>query len=161
MLFRLNYKTTQTKLRNANLNIRVLSHRYDLQLEPGTLMFRRIPERPEKFMHDQSSDGEELYRQSLRNRKGISKGRAVDLSVFALNFVCSNSTWKDQTLHGDVSPTVRSTAITNTTWQRERPSEFTSSGLQVVAPHTGQSSQLPLDAGDGSAQFLQQLREAP
>jgi beta-lactam-binding protein with PASTA domain len=34
----LNYTTAQIKLRDANLNIRVLAKRYDLSLEPGTIM---------------------------------------------------------------------------------------------------------------------------
>ena len=34
----LNYKTAQIKLRDANLKIRVLATRYDLPLEPGTII---------------------------------------------------------------------------------------------------------------------------
>ena len=34
----LNYKTAQIKLRNANLNMRVLANRYDLQFEPGVII---------------------------------------------------------------------------------------------------------------------------
>lgn len=34
----LNYRTALTKLRDANLNIRVLANRYDLPLEPGTVI---------------------------------------------------------------------------------------------------------------------------
>ena len=34
----LNYKTAQIKLREANLNIRVLASRHDLQLEPGLVI---------------------------------------------------------------------------------------------------------------------------
>src|SRR6476620_4438756 len=34
----LNYKTAQIKLRDANLNMRVLANRYDLQFEPGTII---------------------------------------------------------------------------------------------------------------------------
>jgi beta-lactam-binding protein with PASTA domain len=33
----LNYKTAQIKLRDANLNIRVLANRHDLPLEPGLI----------------------------------------------------------------------------------------------------------------------------
>ena len=33
----LNYETAQTKLRDANLNIRVLANRHDLPLEPGII----------------------------------------------------------------------------------------------------------------------------
>lgn len=34
----LNYETAQSKLRNANLNIRVLATRYDLPAEPGIII---------------------------------------------------------------------------------------------------------------------------
>jgi len=34
----LNYETAQIKLRDANLNIRVLATRYDLPLEPETII---------------------------------------------------------------------------------------------------------------------------
>jgi beta-lactam-binding protein with PASTA domain len=34
----LNYKTAQIKLRDANLNIRILPERRDLPLEPGTII---------------------------------------------------------------------------------------------------------------------------
>jgi beta-lactam-binding protein with PASTA domain len=34
----LDYKTAQIKLRDANLNIRVLAHRYNLPVEPGTII---------------------------------------------------------------------------------------------------------------------------
>jgi len=33
----LNYETAQTKLRDANLNIRVLANRHDLPLQPGLI----------------------------------------------------------------------------------------------------------------------------
>jgi len=34
----LNYKTAEIKLRDANLNMRVLAKRYDLQFEPGMII---------------------------------------------------------------------------------------------------------------------------
>ena len=34
----LNYKTAQIKLRDANLNMRVLANRHDLQFEPGIII---------------------------------------------------------------------------------------------------------------------------
>jgi hypothetical protein len=34
----LNYNTAQIKVRNTNLNIRVLAYRYDLQLDPGIII---------------------------------------------------------------------------------------------------------------------------
>jgi beta-lactam-binding protein with PASTA domain len=34
----LNYKSAQTKLRDANLNIRILAERRDLPLEPGIII---------------------------------------------------------------------------------------------------------------------------
>ena len=46
----LNYKTAQIKLRDANLNIRVLANRHDLPLEPGLVIdqTRRGGERVER-----------------------------------------------------------------------------------------------------------------
>jgi beta-lactam-binding protein with PASTA domain len=38
MVLGLNYKTAQIKLRDANLNIRVLATRYDLAVEPVTII---------------------------------------------------------------------------------------------------------------------------
>lgn len=38
MIVGLNYKIAQIKLRDANLNIRVLAKRYDLQFEPGIII---------------------------------------------------------------------------------------------------------------------------
>lgn len=37
-LIGLDYKTAQIKVRDANLNIRVLAHRRELPLEPGTII---------------------------------------------------------------------------------------------------------------------------
>ena len=72
-----------------------------------------------------------------------------------LNCVCSNSTCKDQTLTATFRQPFDLLAITNTTWQRKKAAGDDSSGLRkVVAPHTGQSSQLSLNANDGGAQFL-------
>jgi beta-lactam-binding protein with PASTA domain len=38
LLIGLNYKKAQIKLREANLNMRVLANRYDSRLEPGTII---------------------------------------------------------------------------------------------------------------------------
>lgn len=38
MVVGLNYKTAQIRLRDANLNIRVLGTRYDFQPEPGIII---------------------------------------------------------------------------------------------------------------------------
>lgn len=43
----LNYTTAQTKLRDANLNLRVLATRYDLPLEPGTVT-AQVPQSGER-----------------------------------------------------------------------------------------------------------------
>ncbi len=51
-------------------------------------------------------------------------------------------------------------AITNTTWQRERPRELIQRPSSSSAPHTGQSSQLCLAASHGNAQFLPILASA-
>jgi beta-lactam-binding protein with PASTA domain len=47
VLIGLNYKTAQIKLRDANLNIRVLATRYDLLLEPGTVV-AQVPQGGER-----------------------------------------------------------------------------------------------------------------
>ena len=46
-LIGLDYKTAQIKVRDANLNIRVLANRYDLQLEPGTII-AQVPQGGER-----------------------------------------------------------------------------------------------------------------
>jgi beta-lactam-binding protein with PASTA domain len=43
----LNYKTAEMKLRDANLNIRILAKRYDLTLEPGTII-AQVPQGGER-----------------------------------------------------------------------------------------------------------------
>jgi beta-lactam-binding protein with PASTA domain len=43
----LNYKEAQIKLRDSNLNIRVLAYRYDLPLEPGKII-AQTPQRGER-----------------------------------------------------------------------------------------------------------------
>jgi hypothetical protein len=42
-LIGLDYKTEQVKVRDANLNIRILANRYERQLEPGTIHLSRRP----------------------------------------------------------------------------------------------------------------------
>ena len=73
-----------------------------------------------------------------------------------LNFVCSNSIWKDHS-HRDVSQPFDLLAITNTTWQRRKAAGADSSDLIHLAPHSGQSSQLFLDAQGRNTQFLATL----
>src|ERR1051326_7110000 len=36
----LNYESAETKVRNSNLNIRILAHRYDVPNEPCTIIFQ-------------------------------------------------------------------------------------------------------------------------
>src|ERR1041385_1964359 len=36
----LNYKSAETKVRDSNLNIRILAHRYDVPDEPCTIIFQ-------------------------------------------------------------------------------------------------------------------------
>ena len=45
-------------------------------------------------------------------------------------------------------------AITNTTWERKKATGTASSGLWLISPHTGQSSQLSFDHNQRNAQFL-------
>ena len=46
-----------------------------------------------------------------------------------LNFVCSNSTWKDQTLTATLRQPFDLLALTNTTWQRKKATGNSSSDL--------------------------------
>jgi len=49
-----------------------------------------------------------------------------------LNFVCSNSIWKDQTLTATFRQPFDLLAITNTTWQRKKAAGATSSDLRPI-----------------------------
>src|SRR5215213_6673144 len=49
-----------------------------------------------------------------------------------LNFVCSNSIWKDHTLTATFRQPFDLLAITNTTWQREKAAGATSSDLRPI-----------------------------
>jgi site-specific DNA recombinase len=49
-----------------------------------------------------------------------------------LNFVCSNSTWKEQTLTSMFRPPFGLLAITNITWQRKKAAGTVSSGLRPI-----------------------------
>src|SRR6185295_364841 len=54
-----------------------------------------------------------------------------------INFVCSNSVWKDHTLAATLLQSFDLLAITNTSWQRERPPELFPAAFKVVAPQVG------------------------
>jgi hypothetical protein len=55
-----------------------------------------------------------------------------------LNFVCSNSTWKDQTLTATFRQPFDVLALTNTTWQRKKAAGTSSGDLRhIVAEPTG------------------------
>ena len=54
-------------------------------------------------------------------------------------------------------PFVRVHLHPNTAWNREKAAGTVSSGLWPISPHTGQSSQLSLDANERNAQFLATL----
>lgn len=49
-----------------------------------------------------------------------------------LNFVCSNSVWKDQTLTATFRQPFDLLAVTNTTWQREKAAGTSSSDLRPI-----------------------------
>jgi hypothetical protein len=61
-----------------------------------------------------------------------------------LNFVCSNSTWKDQTLTATLRQPFDLLALTNTTWQRKKAGGTSSSDLCPVW-RRGQDSNLQSD----------------
>jgi hypothetical protein len=58
------------------------------------------------------------------------------------------------TIQHDVSPPFDLLAITNTTSAKKRPPVPIPATFVLSCPHTGQSSQLFIDAHGGSAQFL-------
>jgi beta-lactam-binding protein with PASTA domain len=45
-----NYESAETKVRDSNLNIRILAHRYDLPNEPCTIIFQ-TPQAGERVSH--------------------------------------------------------------------------------------------------------------
>ena len=49
-LVELNYESAETKVRDSNLNIRILAHRYDLPNEPCTIIFQ-TPQAGERVSH--------------------------------------------------------------------------------------------------------------
>jgi len=58
MIVGLNYKTAQIKLRDANLNMRVLANRYDLQFEPGMIIAQTPQGGARGLRHCDRSNGE-------------------------------------------------------------------------------------------------------
>ena len=71
----------------------------------------------------------------------------------------SNSTWKDK-LSPQPSQPLDVFAITNTTCKEKGRRNCFQRPSSIMAPHTGQSSQLFADAYDRSAQFLPKLARA-
>ena len=49
-LVELNYESAETKVRDSNLNIRILAHRYDVPDEPCTIIFQ-TPQAGERVSH--------------------------------------------------------------------------------------------------------------
>ena len=58
---------------------------------------------------------------SNQNDTGKERLKIIREKRKLLNFVCSNSTWKDQTLTATFRQPFDVLALTNTTWQRKRP----------------------------------------
>jgi hypothetical protein len=77
-----------------------------------------------------------------------------------LNFVCSNSKWKDQTLTATFRQPFDRLAITNTTWQREKADGINSGGLcRFVAPQVGlEPTTLRLTAECSAIELLRNKR---
>jgi hypothetical protein len=69
-------------------------------------------------------------------------------------FVCSKSTWKDQTLTATFRQPFDILALTNRTWQRKKAAGPSSDLCPVWRSHTGQSSQLFPVATGRNAQCL-------
>jgi hypothetical protein len=72
-----------------------------------------------------------------------------------LNFVCSNSTWNDQTLTATFRQLFDYLQLRTQLGKEKRPPELLPAAFhQIMAPHSGQSSQLVVGTRDSNAQFL-------
>jgi site-specific DNA recombinase len=79
-----------------------------------------------------------------------------------LNFMCSNSIWKDHTLTATFRQPFDLLAITNTTWQREKAAGADSSDLRPIwLPTLDNLRNFLLTPTTEVLSFFQQLREAP
>jgi len=77
-----------------------------------------------------------------------------------LNFVCSNSIWKDHTLTTTFRQPFDLLAITNTTWQREKAARVDSSDLRPIwLPTLDNLRNFLLTTTTEVLSFFQQLRE--
>ena len=56
-----------------------------------------------------------------------------------LNFVCSNSTWRDRTLTATFRQPFDILAVTNTAWQRQKAAGDTSSDLRFLSGSAGRT----------------------
>ena len=82
----------------------------------------------QKRLADQITEYQELSKKAyfLYKQQDSSEKRKL------LNFVCSNSIWKDHTLTATFRQPFDLLAITNTTWQREKAAGADSSDLRPI-----------------------------
>ena len=81
--------------------------------------------------HDYVQDGIRLLELSKKAYFLFKKQNSSEKRKL-LNFVCSNSIWKDQTLTAMFRQPFDLLAITNTTWQREKAAGTASSDLRPI-----------------------------
>ena len=112
----------------------------------------------ENASHDYVHDGVRLL-ELAKKAYFLFKQQTPSEKRKLLNFVCSNSVWKDQTLTATFRQPFDLLAVTNTTWQKEKAAVVDSSDLRhIVVAHTGHSSQLFPSRPAEMLSFLQQLR---
>lgn len=85
----------------------------------------------ENASHDYVHDGVRLL-ELAKKAYFLFKQQSPSEKRKLLNFVCSNSVWKDQTLTATFRQPFDLLAVTNTTWQREKAAGTSSSDLCTV-----------------------------
>jgi hypothetical protein len=85
----------------------------------------------ENASHDYVHDGVRLL-ELAKKAYFLFKQQSPSEKRKLLNFVCSNSVWKDQTLTATFRQPFDLLAVTNTTWQREKAAGTVSSDLCPV-----------------------------
>ncbi|HLM23878.1 MAG TPA: hypothetical protein VK274_02425 [Pyrinomonadaceae bacterium] len=85
----------------------------------------------ENAAHDYVHDGVRLL-ELAKKAYLLFKQQSPSEKRKLLNFVCSNSVWKDQTLTVTFRQPFDLLALTNTTWQREKAAGTSSSDLRPI-----------------------------
>ena len=90
----------------------------------------------ENAAHDYVQDGVRLL-ELAKKAYFLFKQQKSSEKRKLLNFVCSNSTWKDQTLTATLRQPFDLLALTNTTWQRKGHRNLFRRPLSCMAEPTG------------------------